>query len=1387
MDTITNPLLESMSMIAQNAIKDLQYDNTIRCTVVDASRAKEGVYKVSNGTAIFTAYSTENYNKNTEVYVTIPQGDMTNDKVIVGKVVKDKNEPYVYASPFETYIDATGNLIPIAEANEGYGLLTNGKQTTLLVWSKDYTKTPLVGYTRLGLAADFQSWLFEQECVAGNYGLQLVVNYQDKDTSTEELVAINYLDTLDMVGNPYYFDSFFWQEKVFDISTLKKITKISLYFYQKQNFYDINGEKVPSNLVQSDDNFDEFGEELPPNLFTRNFNLSLGYDANEIEGDVVQINTLYNPTYSADRTNEDNKKVLSLLWIRQNERGERYKVVNAAPFTNNDYKTRWYKYNIASESDGYGGMCWECIYDSDDDSNKIKVEIDFVPQVKKATEQIKAVAIYGKIEYVLAAGLTEEEFKKSKSSYFVYSEEKYIQCDNSSQYSSEISYYTATDNRVITESNVLTLTNEQEVISEATLEALNALTIVCEDQVNANNGTWKTTKGNYFLYGDNNQLKDSNQRNIKRRFSLLFRIKETDVTNELDVNSIVWSYPKTSSSTMIVNPQINTKDKLSMEYYISNSISNTKLQENTVTCSVVYKGNTYTASKTLSFGNVSYMGSTCNFDVDFENGIEALYLCPNNEKGQGGQDLSYTLKVSLYNEVGEEQPVTAYDIGVTWWCSGASQLLGQVKVENNKILLSTLGSQFYKKNNALIKNGSTVPLKESEYIYILDVSIINWKNESSDTSYTLTKHIPIAIRLDSKYVNLIGQKEIRYSYDGTPQVIQKQPYGLQVLAEDGITWTKATETIAWSIIGKHSNEKYKVTPPSLDKGKLNPYAFWETYDTGDDSFYAVAAKDTNGQFLWVQPIPIYQTPYFSSIIDSWKSGEIDLGDTGDGTIKSPRIAAGTKNSKNQFSGVILGDWEKQIGTEDKKVAKTGLYGFQEGKASFGFNEDGTAFIGKSGGAQILFEGDEGTISSASYNAGESGLKLDLAKGQIDATDFELMAYGFKVENGTITDEIDYNKRIKLSTRPGTTFDDTGKLILDYNEYAKPFEIGSNFSVDWEGNMKATDGEFSGNINAQSGQIGNWYISTGNEKRLQSLGGAVYLDPSGTIYGSAIKTGNSDKAPSFHVNSSGALGIGRKSGASGDTINEANYNFVVYNNGEVKITGDGSISFVDEAIKGVKDELTDAKEEIGDDITEILEDISTIEGDISTIEGDISTAKGNITTLSISLQTARTTLANNIQKLATGTYTGFTDLDGVWHPAGSTFINGNTIYAPQIIGGSIEGAAFKITGVSWGSGYTASALNFFDPVLKVYQGDITYDNTGAGTEQEATYRLWVRSATALKLQSGSKGISLEALYGKIHMMSDTHFYDTVGFGKKVTFESTVDMTNATVTGFYAKFA
>jgi hypothetical protein len=44
--------------------------------------------------------------------------------------------------------------------------------------------------------------------------------------------------------------------------------------------------------------------------------------------------------------------------------------------------------------------------------------------------------------------------------------------------------------------------------------------------------------------------------------------------------------------------------------------------------------------------------------------------------------------------------------------------------------------------------------------------------------------------------------------------------------------------------------------------------------------------------------------------------------------------------------------------------------------SYAFKEDGTAFIGKDGRGRIMFDGNDATIYSATYDIGE-GMKIDL--------------------------------------------------------------------------------------------------------------------------------------------------------------------------------------------------------------------------------------------------------------------------------------------------------------------------------------------------------------------------------------------------------------------------
>ena len=110
------------------------------------------------------------------------------------------------------------------------------------------------------------------------------------------------------------------------------------------------------------------------------------------------------------------------------------------------------------------------------------------------------------------------------------------------------------------------------------------------------------------------------------------------------------------------------------------------------------------------------------------------------------------------------------------------------------------------------------------------------------------------------------------------------------------------------------------------------------------------------------------------MINQWDGKELKIEG---GTILSNRIGVGRKNEQNTFSGVLLGDWEEhsQEGTDLQRY--TGIFGFANGIRTYSFLDDGTALIGKNTGGQLKFDGNESTITSASYNDVDGpGIKID---------------------------------------------------------------------------------------------------------------------------------------------------------------------------------------------------------------------------------------------------------------------------------------------------------------------------------------------------------------------------------------------------------------------------
>ena len=85
-----------------------------------------------------------------------------------------------------------------------------------------------------------------------------------------------------------------------------------------------------------------------------------------------------------------------------------------------------------------------------------------------------------------------------------------------------------------------------------------------------------------------------------------------------------------------------------------------------------------------------------------------------------------------------------------------------------------------------------------------------------------------------------------------------------------------------------------------------------------------------------------------------------------------------------------------------------------------------------------------------------------------------------------------------------------KLIID-SDSTKPLTIGTNFKVDWDGKIEATEGKFSGKITASSGNIGGWTI----------VKNALYKNTSGNIKEST-EEGNKNKLIKYKAVSGSAI-------------------------------------------------------------------------------------------------------------------------------------------------------------------------------------------------------------------------------------------------------------------------
>lgn len=212
--------LQSMDILINKKIESIRFDETINAVITNADKAEYGEYTVSTGAASFKAYSNDaKYVLNDKVMVTIPQGNYDNTKFIIGRQPskENQNKPLSYVSPMTQIIDLTGNLI---DGEHFQGLIANNEEEEEVLWSAEGLN--YLGYDRLGLQAQFRTYLSDLNTSSGNYGLAAIIGFDTGNENTDFSKRIE-LDSSNFFGDPYNFDTYYTQMEVFNINCLMNL------------------------------------------------------------------------------------------------------------------------------------------------------------------------------------------------------------------------------------------------------------------------------------------------------------------------------------------------------------------------------------------------------------------------------------------------------------------------------------------------------------------------------------------------------------------------------------------------------------------------------------------------------------------------------------------------------------------------------------------------------------------------------------------------------------------------------------------------------------------------------------------------------------------------------------------------------------------------------------------------------------------------------------------------------------------------------------------------------------------------------------------------------------------------------------------------------------
>lgn len=869
-------ICKAVDTIVTSKLRNVNYDVTKVCQIIDNSQKKIGKYIVQENLIQYTAFSTiTDLQIGDSVLVNIPYGDYNNQKTILNKIFQEDIVDYDSKTSFLSMLNFTKNIFL---DNSTFSILANdgNTKTSKLLYSISNWKELYSVYTRLNITAKFQTWMDGVDIKKGTYGLSLIFTLND-DNRYELL-----LDTNDMIGNPYKFNAFTEQSKIFDLTIMKDIKKLDVYLYQNNDFYTSDGTHF---RWQDDEN-----TAVTDNIFVSDIQIYLGFPENEFNGDSLTLTTSSSLAYSIF---SNNPKTINIKWIHKID-DKNYTIItkeNSSEYNIN--QIIWFRYELDQvASNSYSditGPNWSVIPEAVG-----LLQYDFKPEPKKAVEKVK----------VLCSIITE----------------------------------TGLIQNVL--SNVLIFENEKSIVDQTTYNATLGLTINCEDDSGGNYFIYNSN-GELINEGQGQGY----IRTLVPCYQgiPLSNLQDDNIKEYRDgVQSIEWHIPKKNSMIVLTeediedrNIELDTNDyyvikrerndsgyiNVNQSYSIKNywHISNAN---NIIKCYIKnFAGIIFETTIELKFGKAGSNNSNITIILEFLNNNNALKI--DQMEGVAIEAIAYDLSGKRITLDNNSETV------IKWHWLGQEDL-------TSPIISANIDNENPARINLTLKKNYDIVEQLKKNYHILQFEY------SPTDSPKITTYLPIPIK-DSSIAYMEGARKVIYNPYGIPNYYTD---AYVIYKSVGGTYTEETATWTLNSKNDYGNLKLKTIKKVKNGQSNSYYALQAStpYIKDDDLYCIVATQIINSQerILWSQPILIIQSQYDAAIINDWDGDSIQLNENS-GTIISSMLGAGTKDEDGQFSGILIGDLAPP---DESSLPSTGLYGLKNGVITFALDSEGRAIFGE---------------------------------------------------------------------------------------------------------------------------------------------------------------------------------------------------------------------------------------------------------------------------------------------------------------------------------------------------------------------------------------------------------------------------------------------------------